>query len=597
MTKRLLYIVIFICLAQTIHAQEDGVVAFSIPVRNSLKFNKYAINPTFSFVREQNKYLSFTNKREWVQFDNAPETYLFSFSGRLAENTGAGIGLFQQNYGVLSTFGGILNYAQNVVLDRDSNLTFGLNLAFYKSGINEANVITNFSDPSLENMPSNMIATISPGINYGTTFLDFGVSLNNLVAYNIKTSSIIEDNPEQSVQAHVMYTGYVESRGFFDNSKFSGLVWSEFKREQTVISGIMMLNIPKGLWGQAGYNTLYGLSAGIGLNITKQIAIEYNFEKEMGEMVEFGNSHEVTLAYKFSKRDRYNYSDDDEETALFAPSKSYKRSSGKRTTTTTAKVDRAAIAEKKAIARAEAIARIEAKKEERLKAIEEAKGNSAAENKVAESTSSEPVIKSEESVEQKLAEEAETKAAAEEAARLKLVEEAKAKAKAAADEAARLKLVEEAKAKAEALAKQKLADEAKAKAAAEETARLKLVEEAKAKSEALAKQKQADEAKAKAAAEEAARLKLVEEAKAKSEALAKQKQADEAKAKVAAEEATRLKLVEEAKAKSEALAKQKQADEAKAKAAAEEAARLKLVEEAKAKSEALAKQKQADEAK
>ncbi|HEX9599947.1 MAG TPA: PorP/SprF family type IX secretion system membrane protein, partial [Mariniflexile sp.] len=425
-----------------LHAQEDGVVAFALPVRNSLKFNKYAINPTFSFVREQNKYLSFTNKRQWVQFDNAPQTYLFSYSGRFAENSGAGIGLFQQNYGVLTTFGAVLNYAYNVVLDRDSNLTFGLNLGFYKSGINEGNVITNFPDSSLENIPSNMIGAINPGINYGTAFLDFGVSLNNLVSYNFKTSQVIEENPEQSVQAHVMYTGFVESRGFFDSSKFSGLVRSEFKKDQTVLSGIMMLTTAKGIWGQAGYNTLYGLSAGIGLNITSQIAIEYNYEKEVGDMATFGNSHEVTLAYKFNKRERYNYSDDEDEGALISPEKKSRNISAKRNTTTGGKVDRKAIAEAKEQARLEALAKLEEKKAARLKLIEESKQDTDAQAK------------------------------AEEAARVKLAQEAQAKA----DEEARIKLAQEAQTKADEETRIKQAQEAKAKA--DEAARIKQAQEA-----------------------------------------------------------------------------------------------------------------------
>ncbi|AXP82660.1 hypothetical protein CJ739_3598 [Mariniflexile rhizosphaerae] len=567
MQKHLLYIVIFLCLSQTLHAQENGVVAFALPVRNSLKFNKYTINPTFSFVREQNKYLSFTNKRQWVQFDNAPQAYLFSYSGRFAENSGASIGLFQQNYGVLTTFGGVLNYAYNVVLDRDSNLTFGLNLGFYKSGINEGNVITNFSDPSLENVPSNMLGTINPGINYGTAFFDFGVSLNNLVSYNFKTSQVIEENPEQSVQAHVMYTGYVDSRGFFDSSKFSSLVRSEFKKDQTVLSGIMMLTTAKGIWGQAGYNTLYGLSAGIGLNITSQIAIEYNYEKEMGDMATFGNSHEVTLAYKFTKRERYNYSDDDEEGALISPVKKSRNALAKRHTTTGGKVDRKAIAEAKAQARAEALAKLEEKKAARLKLIEESKQAQEA--------------KAEESARVKLAQEAQAKA--EEAARIKLAQEAQAKA----EEAARVKLAQEAKAKAEESARVKLAQEAQTKA--EEAARIKLAQEAQAKAEEAAS-KLAQEAKAKA--EEAARIKLAQEAKAKAEEAARIKLAKEAKAK--AEEAARIKLDQEAKAKAEEAARIKLAQEAKAKA--EEAARVKLAQEAKAKAEEAARVKLAQEA-
>ncbi|WP_100611460.1 PorP/SprF family type IX secretion system membrane protein [Confluentibacter lentus] len=321
MVKYIIYMILLLSIMQQSHSQEDGVVALALPVRNSLKFNKYVINPTFSFVREQNKHVTFTNKREWMQFENAPQTYLFSYSGRFSENSGIGVGLFQQNYGVLTTFGGVFNYAYNVVLDRDSNLTFGVNLGAYRSGINEGNVIINFPDPSLENIPSNTVITVNPGINYGTAFFDLGVSLNNLAAYNFTTSNLIEDNPEQSVQAHVMYTGYVNSRGFFDETKFSGLVRSEFKKDQTVISGIAMFTVPKGFWAQAGYNTLYGLSGGVGFNISSQIALEYNYEKAMGDLSTLGSSHEITLAYKFKNRNRYNYSGDDDEGALISPVK------------------------------------------------------------------------------------------------------------------------------------------------------------------------------------------------------------------------------------------------------------------------------------
>src|SRR5210317_1964919 len=80
MKTYLLYMILILITIQQIHSQEDGVVAFTLPVRNSLKFNKYAINPTFSFVREQNAHISFTNKREWAQFDNPPQTYLFTLA-------------------------------------------------------------------------------------------------------------------------------------------------------------------------------------------------------------------------------------------------------------------------------------------------------------------------------------------------------------------------------------------------------------------------------------------------------------------------------------------------------------------------------------
>jgi len=175
MKEYLIYMVMILFSIQLINSQEDGVVSLDIPIRNSLKFNRYLLDPTFSFVREQNMYLSFYNKREWVQFEDAPQTFLASYSGRFRENSGLGVGLFQQNYGVLTTFGGVLNFAYNVTLDRESNLTFGMNLGVYKSGLNEGKVITNYPDPSLENIPSNTLLTVNPGINYCTRFFDFGL--------------------------------------------------------------------------------------------------------------------------------------------------------------------------------------------------------------------------------------------------------------------------------------------------------------------------------------------------------------------------------------------------------------------------------------
>ncbi|KJD34503.1 hypothetical protein PK35_01545 [Tamlana nanhaiensis] len=622
MKKLVPYLILVVLFLQHLSAQEqDGVVALQLPVRNSLRFNKYAINPTFSFVREQNKYISITNKREWMGFENAPQTYLFSYAGRFKENLGAGLGLFQQNYGVLTTFGGVVNVAYNAVINRDQNLTFGLNLGAYKSGINQGSVVTNYQDPSLQNIPSNTLITINPGINYGTMFFDFGVSLNNVVAYNFTTSTMLENNPEQSVQGHIMYTGYLESRGFFDESKFTGFVRSEFKKEQTIVSGVVMLTVPKGVWAQLGYNTLYGASGGVGFNITKTIALEYNYEKAIGDLASFGSSHELTLAYTFNNKDkRFLYNGDDDEQALLTSSKKRKKPVTKRKSTTKTPIAKPKATPKesnqtdKKQAEAEALTKQE---EERLAAEAKAKAKAEAEaQRLAEDAKkqaeAEELVKQEEerlAAEAKAKAEVEAQRLAEEAKKQaeagalvkqeeeRLAAEAKAKAEAEAQ-----RLAEDAKkqAEAEALAKQeeeRLAAEAKAKAEVEAQ---RLAEEAKKQAEAGALVKQEEErlaAEAKAKAEAEAQ-RLAEDAKkqAEAEALAKQEEerlAAEAKAKA---EVEAQRLAEDAKkqAEADALAKQEEkrlAAEAKAKAEAEV---QRLAEEAKkqAEAEALAKQEE-----
>ncbi|WP_299525402.1 PorP/SprF family type IX secretion system membrane protein [Winogradskyella sp.] len=594
--KASLLILIFICcsLHLLIAQQDDGVVSFDLPIRNSLVFNRYAINPTFTFVREQNKYISFNNKREWIQFDNAPETFIGSYSGRFAENIGAGIAAFQQNYGILTTFGGLLNFAYNIKLNTDSNLTFGLNVGAYSSGINTSNIVTNFDDPSLQNVPTNFLLTVNPGINYGTKLLDFGIAINNLVLYNFETSSMIEDDPRQSIQAHIMHTGYFDGRGFFEDTKFSGILMSEFRQDETIISGIASLNVPKGLWLQVGYNSLFGVSGGVGLNITKNIALEYNIEKAIGELVEFGPSHEITLAYRIISKKRYDYSGDEEVGGLF----SRKRN---RPIVKATEEELAGIRERAAERRAQAQAKKEAEANALVQAEEKAK-QEADERAKREAEAQ----KAKALAEQKAKEEAERKAKAQAEARAKQLAEQKAKEQAEAEANAKAlaeqKAREEAAEQARLLAEQQAKEEAERKAKEEAEAKAKLLaeQEAKEQTEAEARAKVLAEQKAREEAAEQARLlaeqKAKEEAQRKAkeqaEAEARAEQLAEQKAKEEAEEQARLLAEQQAKEKVEAEARAKQLAEQKAKEAAAEQARLLAEQQAKEKAEAAEKAKE-----
>ena len=601
MKKILLFLTLFYGSLQLLYSQdtnEGGVVSFSLPIRNSLKFNRYLINPTFSFVREQNPTVSFYNKRQYVQFDDAPNTYLFNYSGRLKENDAYAIGLFQQNYGLMTVFGGVFNFAHNIVLQEDSNLTFGLNVGAYQSGIDKGKIIS--EDTTLNtDYPSNTLLTVNPGINYGTAFLDFGVSMNNLILYNF-ASGMVKNDPERAIVVHGMYTGYIDSYGFLNESKFSGIVKTEIKENNTIISGLAMLTIPQGFWAQAGYNTLYGISAGLGVNITPSIAVEYNYERGMGNFANLGPSHEFAIAYKFKNRNYYY--GDDEEGALIDPNKS-KPVIAKKTTTPITRVDGATkaklAAEAKAKADAEAL-------QARLAAAEKIKADAEAASK-AKLEADNKAKADAEALRIKLAADNKAKADAEAAAKLKLSPEAKAKADA---EALKIKLAADAKAKADAEeAKRKAAAKAKseaadlqsilaadAKAKADSDAlQARLAAEAKAKAAAAAKTKAAQdaankaklaaEAKEKAAAIAAEKERLAADAKAKADAEARQARIDaEAKAKADAE-ALQAKLVADAKAKADAEALQaKLAADAKAKADAE-ALQAKLVADAKAKAD------------
>ncbi len=526
--KTIVVPILFIfCLIQTTYSQtEDGIVALDIPVRNSLMFNRFEQNPTFSFVREQNKYITVTNKRELVQVEDAPETYLFNYAGRFRENIGAGIGLFQQNYGVFTNFGGLLNFAYNVRLEQDSNLTFGMNVGAYKSTLNTGKVVTNYKDPALENIPTNLLLTINPGLNYGTGFMDFGISLNNAVTYNFESSGLLEENPKQGFQGHVMYTGYFGGYGFFDESRFSALARSEFQKDNSIYSGVLMLTVPKGIWAQVGYNNVYGASGGIGINITPQIAVEYNYEKPFYGLSNLGSAHEITLAYRFKNDNYYDYSRDDEIAGIFTTEPKAK----KKTKKAIAKVNKAP--ETEPVVKTEPL---------------------ADDVKVTEEVVAEQPTKQEVEEQARIAAENLAKQAAEEQARI------------AAENLAKQEAEEQARIAAENLAKQ--AAEEQARIAAENLAKQAADEQARIAAENLAKQ--AAEEQARIAAENLAKLAAEEQARIAAENLAKQ--AAEEQARIAAENLAKQAAEEQARIAAEELAKQ--AAEEQARIAAEELAK------------------------
>jgi type IX secretion system PorP/SprF family membrane protein len=597
MKKILLSVFVFCCSIQVFYAQqEDGVVSFVIPQGNSLKFNSFVINPTFSFVRQQSTYITLFNKTQWAGFENAPKTYLLSYSGRFKENQGVALGVFQQNEGVLTTTGLIANFAQNILLQEDSNLTFGINLGAYRSGLNNGKVISNFPDPSLDNIPSNTLMTVSPGINYGTAFLDFGLAYNNLVTYNFK-SGMMKDDPNQGIEAHVMYTGYIDSYGFFDKSKFSGLVKTEILKEKTVFSGSAMFAVPMGIWAQAGYNSVLGATAGFGLNITPKIALEYSYGVGLGDISQLGGSHIIVLAYKF-KNTNFEYGDDEEEGALIEPAPVQKKVAATPKADTKAIADaknaqRAKIAEANkakldAAIKAKADAAVIAKAKSDAVAIEQKKKLDADAKAKADAAIALALANKKQDPATKAKLNAETKAKADaEATAAKLAADNKAKSDAAA------KLAADNKAKADAAAAKLAADnkanaaklgaDNKTKADAEASA-AKIAADNKAKADAAAAKLAAD-TKAKADADAAA-TKLAADNKAKADAdAAAAKLAADTKAKADADAAaTKLAADNKAKADADAAATKLAADN-KAKADADAAA-AKLAADTKAKADA-----------
>lgn len=282
--------------------EETPYVSYNVPFQNLLKFNRFLINPTFSTVREDKSYINFFHRSQSAYFQDNFQNYFLSYSGRINDRTGLGISVYNQQEGLVSNIGLLTNYAYGVRLSPKSNLTFGFNIPYYRSSFDESRAVTNEDDPLLATFNENSIIAFQPGLNVSFGSFDVGVYAENLFDFNLKTGETLTTFNEKSFSAHLQYTKNFEyAQGVFTEGRIMPLArLRKVGEENLVFGGGIILDLPKLGWLQAGYDSFYGGSAGVGFNINKRLSLGYNFEKGFAQDIEnFGVTHEISVAYNF----------------------------------------------------------------------------------------------------------------------------------------------------------------------------------------------------------------------------------------------------------------------------------------------------------
>ncbi|PVW15886.1 PorP/SprF family type IX secretion system membrane protein [Marixanthomonas spongiae] len=297
----------FLCVMAFNHlkAQESPVLSFNIPSQNNIKFNRFLQNPTYSLVEENNTFISVYHRNQWIQFKDSPSAYLLSYSGAFGENTGMGIGIYQQNLGIITSFGATGNYAYRIGLTRDIDLTLGFNLAYYNSGVDNNRAVTSQDDPLLLEFEKTSLMAIKPGINISYKNLHLGVFAENLVDYNFKTNKLASEYIDRSYAAQLMYVHDFQSGvGLFENSKLrlaaNGSMTETFGLG---LGGSILVDFPQMGWLKTGVDDYYGVGAGFGIHLSKRLSIGYTYERTIKEgLVNLGPTHEVNLVFAIGKK-------------------------------------------------------------------------------------------------------------------------------------------------------------------------------------------------------------------------------------------------------------------------------------------------------
>lgn len=300
--KKITFFFLLVFSVGHLNAQEDPYVSLEIPAQNMLKFNRFMLNPTFSTVRENKSYMNVYHRNQWIQFDDAFNTYLLSYSGRIGDRTGLGLSLYHQSFGTISNFGVLANYAYGIRFSENTVFTMGFNLSYYKSGFDQNQSVTTTPDPRLAELEGNSLLGVQPGFNLAIGSFDIGFYAENLFDYNLKTSKSLTSFSEKTFSGHLQYTKQLKnSDGLLQDGRLMLLARARKQPEIDVnLSGSLILDLPRLGWVQGGYDDYYGASIGVGFNLNRRISLGYTYERGLNSATEnLGPTHEISFAYSF----------------------------------------------------------------------------------------------------------------------------------------------------------------------------------------------------------------------------------------------------------------------------------------------------------
>lgn len=277
-------------------------IATSGAYHNQLFFNRFLINPTFSLVRENKSYLNILHRNQYATFDDNSQNYFLGFSNKLNDRTALGIGVYSQSTGVIQEFGFNANYATSVRLGTNSKLAFGTNITYVNKGVDKNRVVISEQDPTISDARKESKIAVQPGMNLSLGNFDFGIYAEDLFRYNQTTEEFIMNLSLNSVKASVQYTHeFKAGRGLFQNARLMPLAQvGQNSNGSLYYFGSLVLDMPNYGWLQTTLDQEYGMSAGVGFNLSKTMSLGYLMEKDLSQQeANLGWNHELSLAYTF----------------------------------------------------------------------------------------------------------------------------------------------------------------------------------------------------------------------------------------------------------------------------------------------------------
>lgn len=315
------YLALLFLITQISFSQE-GIPIYA----DYLSDNYYLIHPSMAGAANCAK-VRVTARQQWFGVENAPALQTASFNGRLGEQSGGGIIVFNDRNGYHSWRGVQLTYAHHIMFSRSevdlNQLSFGMNVGLVQAQLDETEFID--FDPVVGGViQRDSYFNVDVGASYN--YLDF---YSHFTVKNLVTSGrdLYTDIESSNLRKYLFSAGYVfgdADRILMEPSVLFQLV-DETKEKTIDLNFKAYRNVSFGkLWAALSYrrsfdaaqfeqngnvNTqrLQSITPILGVNY-KQFMFSYTYSHLLGD-VQFTNGgfHQITLGIDlFCEREKFD---------------------------------------------------------------------------------------------------------------------------------------------------------------------------------------------------------------------------------------------------------------------------------------------------
>ncbi|MFC2124788.1 PorP/SprF family type IX secretion system membrane protein [Bacteroidota bacterium] len=269
---RYLYL-FFLCFLVAITSQGQNN-----PVFGQFFTNPYLLNPAYVGI-EGRAAMFLTHRQQWMGIDGAPVSSNFNFHGPLVAGLSAGLNVYNDSRGLLSTNVASVTAGYALALSEKEYIRFGLSggIGFRNFNLGE---VDNPADPAIGDIVEN--STFMAG-NFGMSFhsgyFTLGFAFPSIFDTGITPTNSLT-NDEGGLNVLEKYTVNASYRFYFglDEMAFEPhLVYYTYKGIPSQLEAAGILHIKYNLWAGASYRQDFGISGLVGFKIGGSFSIGYSY--------------------------------------------------------------------------------------------------------------------------------------------------------------------------------------------------------------------------------------------------------------------------------------------------------------------------------